>query len=131
MKTQPKFTKSKPQVLQPDDFLQYYSFKEFNSVQRECSFALLNSTKNCLIIAPTASGKTVLLDFALYQCFGRGELKEDGGIAVYVAPTKALCREKMLVWIERLQRIYSNMVVQEVNSDTDLDLYHDSFYPEK
>ena len=46
--------------------IKFYKFNEFNEMQEKCSDSLLKSDENCLIIAPTASGKTVLFDFSIF-----------------------------------------------------------------
>ena len=54
-----------------------------------------------MVTAPTGSGKTVLFELAILQLFMRPE--KGGKKALYLAPTKALCREKLEEWNRRFQ----------------------------
>ncbi len=56
--------------IELQDLKKLYSFPDFNEIQKTCANVLLNTNENCLVSSPTASGKTVLFEFSLYQTFG-------------------------------------------------------------
>ncbi|GET91474.1 dead/DEAH box helicase-like protein, putative [Leishmania tarentolae] len=93
----------------------------FTKVQEAVIPALFTNDRNCLVAAPTGSGKTVLLEVAMLRLFrsalasgneaGAGTTEEDGRSpssagpvqqrkrrAVYICPIKALANEKYEQW---------------------------------
>jgi activating signal cointegrator complex subunit 3 len=76
-------------------FEQLYSyFKFFNPIQTQVFFSLYQTDKNILIGAPTGSGKTIMSELAILHLMKeRPELK-----TVYIAPLKALVRERLKDW---------------------------------
>lgn len=79
----------------------------FNSVQTQAFHALYHCSHSVLIGAPTGSGKTVLAELAIWHAL---RSKPDRPV-VYIAPMKALLRERMLDWQERLQSALGITVV--------------------
>ena len=70
-----------------------------------------------IIAAPTASGKTALLEIALARLFNR---EFESARAVYIAPVKALVQEKMRAWHQIIfQRV--GVRVREFTGDSDLE----------
>ena len=60
--------------------------------------ALYNTDDNCLVAAPTGSGKTACAEFAVLRMVQRAS---DGACAarcVYIAPVPALARERLADW---------------------------------
>jgi len=55
---------------------------------------LYHTDENILLGAPTGSGKTIVGELALLRLFG----VYPGMKAVYIAPMKALARERLLDW---------------------------------
>ncbi len=81
----------------------------FNTVQSECYAATYDSDANLLVSAPTGSGKTGVMELSLLRLLSK-QLSEDGraltgrrGLvkAVYLAPLRALCQEKLQDWTAR------------------------------
>ena len=71
-----------------------FPFGAFNPVQSRV-FELYNKEVNCLIAAKTSAGKTICAEMFMAQ-----EVRERGGKAVYLAPLRALAKEKIDDWSE-------------------------------
>ncbi|KAG5470956.1 hypothetical protein CUR178_02262 [Leishmania enriettii] len=103
------------------ELLEFLPHRHFTAVQEAVIPALFRNDHNCLVVAPTGSGKTVLLEVAMLRLFRhvlapqadtRTEMTpRDGGIsfsagplqqrkwkAVYICPIKALANEKYEDW---------------------------------
>eukprot|EP00755_Sulcionema_specki_P005502 Sspe_Gene.4860::Locus_1611_Transcript_1_1_Confidence_1.000_Length_6620::g.4860::m.4860/K12854/SNRNP200, BRR2; pre-mRNA-splicing helicase BRR2 len=87
-------------ALQNDQFEKLYSdFPHFNSIQTQVFHTLYNTNDNCLVCAPTGSGKTVCAEFALLHLFA--EAKEQRTRAVYVASLPDVAKQTYKLWKER------------------------------
>ncbi|KAJ2745103.1 ATP-dependent DNA helicase MER3 [Coemansia sp. BCRC 34301] len=84
----------------PPEFAATYSFSHFNRLQSACFADLFSSDANLVIDAPTASGKTVLMEIAICRLF-RDAAKRDSKKVLYLAPLKSLCAEKAADWASR------------------------------
>ncbi|KAG0229103.1 activating signal cointegrator 1 complex subunit [Actinomortierella wolfii] len=73
-------------------------FSHFNPVQTQIFHTLYNTGHNALIGAPTGSGKTVAAELAMWWAFK----EHPGSKVVYIAPLKALVRERVEDWTKRL-----------------------------
>ncbi|OZJ04536.1 hypothetical protein BZG36_03995 [Bifiguratus adelaidae] len=73
-------------------------FTHFNPVQTQIFHTLYNSSHNALVGAPTGSGKTVAAELAMWWAFR----ENPGSKVVYIAPMKALVRERVADWRKRL-----------------------------
>ena len=84
-------------ALQNERFESLYSWTHFNPVQTQVFPTIFHSNVNVLLGAPTGSGKTVIAELAmmkLWQTSLRGK-------TVYIAPLKALARERHADWKEK------------------------------
>ena len=86
-------------------------------MQSEAFDTLFGSTENCVITAPTAAGKTVLLELALVKNF-MDSPNFTQTRAVYLAPIKALCSEKYDEWVTKFQQPHQ-INVAECTGDSD------------
>jgi len=87
-------------------FEQLYPFKFFNPIQTQVFFSLYQTNKNILIGAPTGSGKTIMSELAIFNLMKEHpELK-----TVYIAPLKALVRERLKDWQPRFSKIKKSVV---------------------
>ncbi|KAI8922947.1 P-loop containing nucleoside triphosphate hydrolase protein [Entophlyctis helioformis] len=102
-------------AIQADRYRAIFSFPAFNAVQSEC-FDLIYSHSNVVISAPTGAGKTVLMELAILRLLGRP--RGDQSKVVYVAPTKALCSERVRDWQHKFSSL--GLTCQELTGDTDL-----------
>lgn len=73
-------------------------FQYFNPMQTQIFHALYHTSTNVLLGSPTGSGKTVAAELAMWWAF-REKL---GSKVVYIAPMKALVRERVQDWRRRL-----------------------------
>lgn len=90
-----------------------YRFKYFNPIQTQIFHPLYHTDNNVLIGAPTGSGKTIMAEFAMFRLFNeRPELK-----IVYIAPLKALARERVKDWKERLENTALKKKILELTGD--------------
>ncbi len=71
-----------------------FRFPEFNKVQSRV-FEVHDKDCNCVIAAPTSVGKTVCAEM-----FMADEVRRRGGKAIYLAPLRALAKEKIDDWTE-------------------------------
>ena len=64
--------------------------------------ALYNTDDNCLVAAPTGSGKTACAEFAVLRMIQKAS--QDKGVArcVYIAPLPALARERLADWTTKV-----------------------------
>ncbi|KAJ1675795.1 activating signal cointegrator 1 complex subunit 3 [Spiromyces aspiralis] len=92
-------------------------FEYFNPVQTQIFYTLYNTAHNALVGAPTGSGKTVAAELALWQAF-RDYPKSK---VVYIAPLKALVKERVHDWNQRLMGPMGRSLV-ELTGDATPDL---------
>jgi activating signal cointegrator complex subunit 3 len=71
-----------------------YSFSHFNPIQTQIFHSLYHNDNNILLGAPTGSGKTVIAELAMLRLFATAPQKK----IIYIAPMKALVRERMNDW---------------------------------
>ncbi|KAL0421948.1 UNVERIFIED_CONTAM: DExH-box ATP-dependent RNA helicase DExH14 [Sesamum latifolium] len=94
-----------------------YSFTHFNPIQTQAFHVLYHTDQNVLLGAPTGSGKTISAELAMLHLFNtQPDMK-----VIYIAPLKALVRERMNDWRKRLvSRLGKHMV--ELTGDYTPDL---------
>lgn len=74
-----------------------FTFTHFNPIQTQVFHNIVHSPYNSLICAPTGSGKTAVAELAMLSALYSGS-----GTVVYIAPLKALVREKLIRWSDTL-----------------------------
>ncbi|KAE9599497.1 putative DNA helicase [Lupinus albus] len=94
-----------------------YKFSHFNPIQTQTFHVLYHSDNNVLLGAPTGSGKTISAELAMLRLFNtQPDMK-----VIYIAPLKAIVRERMSDWKKRLvSRLGKKMV--EMTGDYTPDL---------
>lgn len=95
----------------------YTKYKYFNPVQSQTFHVLYHTDTNVLVGAPTGSGKTITSEIAILRLLSN----YPGRKAVYIAPLKALARERVLDWKKKLGEILGLNVV-ELTGDVTPDL---------
>merc|ERR1719402_446026 len=99
-------------ALNNHEFQKIYSFTHFNPIQTQIFHTLYHTDRNMLLGAPTGSGKTIAAELAMLGVFRcQPEAK-----VVYIAPLKALVRERMKDWAERLE-VRLGLKVVELTGD--------------
>jgi antiviral helicase SLH1 len=73
-------------------------FQYFNPMQTQIFHCLYHTSANVLLGSPTGSGKTVAAELAMWWAFR----ERPGSKVVYIAPMKALVRERVQDWGKRL-----------------------------
>ncbi|KAF1999651.1 Sec63-domain-containing protein [Amniculicola lignicola CBS 123094] len=73
-------------------------FQYFNPMQTQIFHCLYHTPANVLLGSPTGSGKTVAAELAMWWAFR----ERPGSKVVYIAPMKALVRERVQDWGKRL-----------------------------
>ena len=73
-------------------------FQYFNPMQSQIFHCLYHTSANVLLGSPTGSGKTVAAELAMWWAFR----EKPGSKVVYIAPMKALVRERVQDWGKRL-----------------------------
>lgn len=99
-------------TLHNPKFESIFSFGFFNPIQTQVFHCLYKTDVNTLIGAPTGSGKTLCAELAMFR------LLQDhpGKKCVYIAPMKALVRERVLDWREKFEKKMGYRVI-EVSGD--------------
>lgn len=89
-------------------------FQFFNPMQTQIFHTLYHTPANVLLGSPTGSGKTVAAELAMWWAF-REKL---GSKVVYIAPMKALVRERVQDWRKRLTRQMGLKLVELTGDNT-------------
>lgn len=95
-------------VLNEPAFESLYSFTHFNPIQTQIFHCLYHTDCNVLLGAPTGSGKTIAAEIAMFRVFKQYPERK----VVYIAPLKALVRERIDDWKIRLERKLNKRVVE-------------------
>lgn len=95
-------------ALREPRFEALYSFTHFNPIQTQIFHCLYHTDNNVLLGAPTGSGKTIAAELAMFRVFR----EYPGRKVVYIAPLKALVRERMEDWRVRLEQRLGKRVVE-------------------
>ena len=95
----------------------YQSFTQLNPVQTQVFHTLFHTDHNCFLGAPTGSGKTLCSEMSVLRVL---TMYRDAKI-VYIAPLKALVKERMKDWGSRFDKILGHKVV-ELTGDVTPDL---------
>lgn len=84
------------------------SFTHLNPIQTQVFHSVYHTDANMLVGAPTGSGKTVIAELAILRAL-EGDPKK---CVVYIAPLKALVRERVRDWKRRLTGGLGKSVVE-------------------
>ena len=89
-------------------------FQFFNPMQTQIFHTLYHTKNNVLLGSPTGSGKTVAAELAMWQAFR----DHPGSKVVYIAPMKALVRERVKDWGKRLTHPLGLKLVELTGDNT-------------
>ena len=98
--------------LLEDIYRQRFLF--FNPMQTQIFHILYHTSTNVLLGSPTGSGKTVAAELAMWWAFR----EKPGTKVVYIAPMKALVRERVQDWRKRLTRQMGLKLVELTGDNT-------------
>ena len=89
-------------------------FQFFNPMQTQIFHTLYHTSANVLLGSPTGSGKTVAAELAMWWAFR----EKPGSKVVYIAPMKALVRERVQDWRKRLTKQMGLKLVELTGDNT-------------
>lgn len=89
-------------------------FQYFNPMQTQIFHMLYQTSANVLLGSPTGSGKTIAAELAMWWAFR----EKPGSKVVYIAPMKALVRERVQDWRKRLTRQMGLKLVELTGDNT-------------
>ncbi|KAJ5467942.1 hypothetical protein N7475_005694 [Penicillium sp. IBT 31633x] len=89
-------------------------FQFFNPMQTQIFHLLYHTSANVLLGSPTGSGKTVAAELAMWWAFR----EKPGSKVVYIAPMKALVRERVQDWRKRLTNQMGLKLVELTGDNT-------------
>ena len=89
-------------------------FRFFNPMQTQIFHSLYHTHQNVLLGSPTGSGKTIAAELAMWQSLR----DHPGSKIVYIAPMKALVRERVLDWRSRLVQPLGLKLVELTGDNT-------------
>ena len=89
-------------------------FPFFNPMQTQIFHTLYHTSANVLLGSPTGSGKTVAAELAIWWAFR----EKPGSKVIYIAPMKALVRERVQDWRKRLTRQMGLKLVELTGDNT-------------
>lgn len=95
-------------VLKEPAFEALYKFTHFNPIQTQIFHCLYHTDHNVLLGAPTGSGKSIAAEIAIFRVF---KLNPRGKV-VYIAPLKALVKERIEDWSVRFGEKLGKTVVE-------------------
>ena len=97
-------------ALNNPKFEQLYAnkFTHFNAIQTQAFHTLFHGQCNVLLGAPTGSGKTISAELAMLQVFRDTPDRK----VVYIAPLKALVRERVSDWRNHLCPLLNKKLVE-------------------
>ncbi|ODA76273.1 hypothetical protein RJ55_08118 [Drechmeria coniospora] len=103
-------------ALQNPGLEEIYSqrFRFFNPMQTQIFHTLYHTSANVLLGSPTGSGKTVAAELAMWWAFRERPKSK----VVYIAPMKALVRERVKDWGARLARPLGLKLVELTGDNT-------------
>lgn len=103
-----------PTEVFPSKFHSVFPYDFLNAVQSKCFGAVYHTNDNVVVAAPTGCGKTAILDIAITKL--ASDSSQEKSKVVYLAPTKALCKEKAQHWAKSFGRV--GLQVSEFTGDT-------------
>lgn len=89
-------------------------FDYFNPMQTQIFHCLYHTSANVLLGSPTGSGKTIACELAMWWAFR----EKPGSKVVYIAPMKALVRERVKDWGARLTKQMGLKLVELTGDNT-------------
>ncbi|VDL99555.1 unnamed protein product [Schistocephalus solidus] len=85
-----------------------FNFTHFNPIQTQIFHSLYHQDVNILLGSPTGSGKTVAAELAILRVFNTAPHKK----CIYIAPLKALVRERVDDWSVKIGQKLGKRVVE-------------------
>ncbi|KAK1273205.1 hypothetical protein QJS04_geneDACA008017 [Acorus gramineus] len=91
-----------------ENYESLYRFSHFNPIQTQAFHILYHTDSNALLGAPTGSGKTISAELAMFRLFNtQPDMK-----VIYIAPLKAIVRERVNDWRKGLVSLLGKKLVE-------------------
>ena len=107
-----------PNAIGEPALAQVFRFKEFNPIQTQTFHELYKTDKNCLVSAPSGSGKTACAEFAILRML----TTTSDGKCVYVAPTAEIVNPIFEDWRNRFGPIIGSSSIVRLSGEIIPDL---------
>eukprot|EP00934_Nitzschia_sp_Nitz4_P003078 Nitzschia sp. Nitz4//scaffold4_size323378//60170//66898//NITZ4_000629-RA/size323378-snap-gene-0.405-mRNA-1//1//CDS//3329553306//3068//frame0 len=107
-----------PSSIGVQSFAQLFQYREFNPIQTQSFHELFKTDENCLVCAPSGSGKTVCGEFALMRMLSA----TSEGKCVYVAPTDEIVDPVYRNWRERFGSLIGGSGIVKLTGEAVPDL---------
>lgn len=95
-----------------------FKYKEFNPIQTQTFHELFKTSKNCLVCAPSGSGKTACAEFAILRML----MTVSDGKCVFVTPTEDILEPIYTDWRQRFGLIIGESAIVRLSGDIVPDL---------
>lgn len=105
-------------VLGETAFTKLYNFAEFNPIQTQTFHHLFKTDKNCLVCAPSGSGKSACAEFAIMRML----VNDPDGKCVYIAPKEEIAFNTFSDWKTRFGSILRGGQVVQLTGEVTPDL---------
>ena len=102
----------------PQEYRKVFKYSQFNSVQSQVFHTLYHTDYNVFLGAPTGSGKTGCAEIAVVKALH----SDPGSKVVYIAPLKALVKERITDWTEKFTNTVGKKVI-ELTGDVTPDIH--------
>ncbi|GET86899.1 ATP-dependent RNA helicase, putative [Leishmania tarentolae] len=103
-------------VIPEEYHAMYRNYRQFNAVQTQIFYTMFHTDQNVFLGAPTGSGKTIAAEMAILRVFEQYPSKK----VVYIAPLKALVKERLRDWKARMALVGRSVV--ELSGDATPDI---------
>jgi pre-mRNA-splicing helicase BRR2 len=107
-----------PSAIGEPALAKLFKYKEFNPIQTQTFHELFKTGRNCLVCAPSGSGKTACAEFAILRML----TTSSDGKCVYVAPTDEIVEPVYTDWKQRFGPIIGNSMIVRLTGDIVPDL---------
>ncbi|EDV93019.1 activating signal cointegrator 1 complex subunit 3 [Drosophila grimshawi] len=104
--------------LENEIYESLYKFTHFNPIQTQIFHCLYHTDNNVLLGAPTGSGKTIVAEIAIFRALNLDPKCK----VVYIAPLKALVKERIADWQQRFEQSELGLKVVELTGDVTPDI---------
>ena len=107
-----------PNAIGEPALAKVFGYKEFNPIQTQTFHELFKTDRNCLVCAPSGSGKTACAEFAILRML----MTSSNGRCVYIAPTDEIADPVYEEWKTRFGSIIGSDNVVRLTGEIAPDL---------
>jgi len=107
-----------PSAIGESALAELFKYKEFNPIQTQTFHELFKTSKNCLVCAPSGSGKTACAEFAILRML----MTVADGKCVFVAPTAEIFEPILSDWKKRFGPLIGDSSIVSLSGEVSSDL---------